>query len=65
MKLTELDDYDKLESRLDKIDIRLDKMENSFNARFNQLEARFNRFEYTMWVVAGTMIVQIITTISK
>ena len=58
MKLTDLEDYDKLENKLD-------KMENGFNARFNQLESRFNRFEYTMWVVAGTMIVQIITTLSK
>ena len=58
MKLTELEDYDKLDNRLD-------RLENNLTARINQLEARFNKFEYTMWIVIGTAIVQIITTLNK
>jgi tetrahydromethanopterin S-methyltransferase subunit G len=65
VKLSELEDYDKLEVRFDRVDNRLDKIENSFNSRFNQLEARLNRVERTVWLAVAASVAQIVTALFK
>ena len=57
MKLTDLDDYEKLQNALD-------RLENKFDARFNQLEARINRVERTVWLAIAASIAQIITAVA-
>lgn len=56
MKLSELEDYDKLQNALD-------RLENKFDARFNQLEARINRVERTVWLAVAASVAQIVTTL--
>lgn len=56
MKLSELEDYDKLQNALD-------RLENKFDARFNQLEARINRVERTVWLAVAASLAQIITVL--
>lgn len=58
MKLTELEDYNKLENRWD-------KLENSFDHRFNQLESKINRVERTVWLAIAASIAQIASIILK
>jgi hypothetical protein len=58
MKLTDLEDYDRLQNALD-------RLENKFDARFNQLEARLNRVERTVWLAVAASLAQIVTVILK
>jgi flagellar capping protein FliD len=58
MKLTELEDYSKLDSRLD-------KLENNFERRFNQIEARINRVERTVWLAIAASVAQIASILLK
>lgn len=58
MKLTDLEDYDRLQNALD-------RLENKFDARFNQLEARINRVERTVWLAIAASVAQIVTAILK
>ena len=61
MKLTDLDDYEKLQNALD-------RLENKFDARFNQLEAQLNQLERRfnlIWVAIGATIIQILTAFWK
>jgi hypothetical protein len=58
MKLSDLEDYDKLEQRFEKLDIRIDRLENKMDARFNQLERRFG----LIWVAIVSSIAQILVT---
>ena len=63
MKLSDLEDYDRLQNSLDKFQNSIDRLENKFDARFNQLEARINRVERTVWVAVAAAIAQIVTVL--
>ena len=56
MKLTDLEDYDRLQNALD-------RLENKFDSRFNQLEARLNRVERTVWLAIAASVAQIVTVL--
>jgi hypothetical protein len=63
MKLSELEDYDRLQNALD-------RLENKFDARFNQLEARINsldakvsRLTWLIWLPVMAAVAQIITVL--
>lgn len=56
MKLTDLEDYDRLQNALD-------RLENKFDSRFNQLEARINGIERKLnlvWVAIAASVAQIV-----
>jgi hypothetical protein len=58
MKLSEAEDYSKLE-------IRFDRIENRIDARFNQLEAKINKLEAMIWVPVAAAVVQAIIAFWK
>jgi ubiquinone biosynthesis protein UbiJ len=57
MKLSELEDFDKLQNAFDRLENKLDSL-------FNQLEARINRLERTIWLAITASIAQIITALA-
>ena len=58
MKLSELEDYNKLENRFD-------RLENKIDAGINRLEARINRIEAIIWVPVAAAVAQIIVAFLK
>jgi hypothetical protein len=58
MKITDLEDYAKL-------DVRFDRIENRIDSRFNQLEAKINRLEAMIWVPVAAAVAQVLIVFLK
>ena len=70
MKLSELEDYDKLQNALDRIENKFDSRFNDLKghindlkAHINNLEAKINRVTWLIWVPVAASAAQIITTL--
>ena len=61
MKLSELEDYEKLQNALDRLENKFDAHFNQLQSQLNQLERRFN----LIWVAIGATIIQILTVFWK
>jgi hypothetical protein len=64
MKLSDLEDYDKLQNALDRIENKFDSRFNQLEARINNLEAKINRVTWLIWVPVAASAAQIITTLA-
>lgn len=63
MKLTELEDYDRLQNDFDRLRNAIDKLENKLDSRFNQLDRRISRVQYTVWLAIAASVAQIVAVL--
>jgi phage shock protein A len=66
MKLTDLEDYSKLENALERIDLRFDRMEtriDKLDAKIDKLDAKIDKLKASNWlpsiVIVGATVVQV------
>ena len=76
MKLTDLEDYDKVDNRFDQLENKIDARFNALEAKINALDAKLNGSVNTMeaklngiktliWVPVAAAIAQIIVAFMK
>jgi uncharacterized protein Yka (UPF0111/DUF47 family) len=65
VKLSELEDYDKLQNALDRLENKFDARFNQLEARLNGLEAKINRVAWLIWIPVAASVAQIVTALFK